>query len=430
MNDVARSEPAPQAVDRALPPTRRSRIVAACVVVFGILALGVLGWYLAHRNPTRGFGGMPRGRPTATVGLATAERADLPITLDALGTVTPLATAVVRAQVNGVLTEVLFREGQMVERGAPLAQIDPRPFQLALEQAEGNLARDEASLAAARVTLTRDRTLLTQDSIAQQDVDTQEATVKQLEGTVITDRAAIGTARLNLGWSRITAPVAGRVGLRAVDPGNSVSTTDANGIATITQLRPMDVEFALPSDAIGAVQKRIATKAELATTALDRTRSTTLAQGVFLTLDNQVDPTTGTVHAKARFANSEGTLFPQQFVNIRLLLETKAGAIVVPAAALRHGPQGDFVFVVSADHTAHVRAVRIGPAAGDRVAIDDGVAVGEQVVTEGGDRLTDGAPVRLPGAGAAGPRTAGARPPGAPGPSGRPPPRPSGGSAQ
>jgi len=365
------------------------------LVALIVLALG--GWFLAHRSGTR-VAGAPRGRPASTVGLATAQRADLPVTLDALGTVTPLATAVVRAQVSGVLTEVLFKEGQMVERGQALAQIDPRPFQLALEQAEGNLARDEAQLVAARVTLARDRTLLTQDSIAQQDVDTQEATVKQLEGTVVTDRAAIGSARLNLTWSRITAPVAGRVGLRAVDPGNSVTTTDTNGIATITQLKPMDVEFALPSDDIGAVQKRLAAKAVLSATALDRTRSSTLANGTFLTLDNQVDPTTGTVHAKARFQNSEGTLFPQQFVNLRLLLDVQEGAVVVPAAALRHGPQGDFVFVVSADRIAHVRRVQTGAANGDQVAIASGIAPGEQVVTEGGDRLTEGAAVRLPGA--------------------------------
>jgi multidrug efflux system membrane fusion protein len=409
MNDLARSEAATPVESPAAASGRRGGLLTILGVVVALALLALLGWFLAHRAGGRAAAA-PRGRPAATVGLATAERADLPVTLDALGTVTPLATAVVRAQVSGVLTEVLFREGQMVERGQALAQIDPRPFRLALEQAEGNLARDEAQLAAARVTLTRDRTLLTQDSIAQQDVDTQEATVKQLEGTVVTDRAAIGTAKLNLGWSRITAPVAGRVGLRAVDPGNSVTTTDANGIATITQLKPMDVEFALPSDDIGAVQKRLAEKAVLRATALDRTRSTTLAEGTFLTLDNQVDPTTGTVHAKARFGNSEGTLFPQQFVNLRLLLDTAAGAVVVPAAALRHGPQGDFVFVVDAGHTAHVRRVHTGAMSGDRVAIADGLDAGEQVVTEGGDRLTEGAAVRLPGA-----------PPAAGGPGGRPP---------
>jgi multidrug efflux system membrane fusion protein len=397
MNDLARSETATPPLAPTAATERRGGLLTIVGVVVALALLALLGWFLAHRAGA-GAAAAPRGRPAATVGLATAERADLPVTLDALGTVTPLATAVVRPQVSGVLTEVLFREGQMVERGQALAQIDPRPFQLALEQAEGNLARDEAQLVAARVTLTRDRTLLGQDSIAQQDVDTQEATVKQLEGTVVTDRAAIGTAKLNLGWSRITAPVAGRVGLRAVDPGNSVATTDTNGIATITQLKPMDVEFALPSDDIGAVQKRLAQKAVLRATALDRTRSTTLAEGTFLTLDNQVDPSTGTVHAKARFGNDEGTLFPQQFVNLRLLLDTAAGAVVVPAAALRHGPQGDFVFVVDAGHTAHVRRVHTGAMSGDRVAIADGLDAGEQVVTEGGDRLTEGAAVRLPGA--------------------------------
>jgi multidrug efflux system membrane fusion protein len=377
---------------------RHSRLASFLLVAICLAGFAGLGWFLAHRNAVRGpAGGFNRARATATVGFAVAGHADVPIFLEALGTVTPLATATVKAQVSGVLTQVLYTEGQLVKAGQPLVQIDPRPFQLTLDQAVGALARDEAQLANNKIILERDKTLLSQDSIAQQDVDTQAATVKQLEGSVTADRASLNTARLNLEFARVTAPISGRVGLRPVDVGNFVSTGDANGVATITQLMPIDVAFSLPADTVARVHQRLAAGAKLATTVLDRTRTVTLGEGTFLTLDNQIDAQTGTVKGKARFANADGALFPQQFVNVRLLLDTLHDAVVVPSAAVRHGPQGDYVYVIAEDRSAHITAVKVGPANGDQVSISSGLQGGERVVTEGGDRLVDGATVRLPG---------------------------------
>jgi multidrug efflux system membrane fusion protein len=331
-----------------------------------------------------------------------AEQADIPLWLDALGTVTPSATVTVRPQVSGVLKQVLFQEGQMVRAGQLLALIDARPFEMAVMQAEGQRLRDEAQLENARLTLQRFRTLLQQDSIARQEVDTQAALVKQLEGTVITDKANEGTARLNLGYTRIVAPVAGRLGLRIVDIGNVVSSGDANGIALITQLTPIDVEFAVPQDRVPDLARRVARGATLPVTALDRTRVTELDSGRFWSLNNQVDTQTGTVRAKARFSNDKNTLFPSQFVNVRVLLDTVKGAVVVPVTALRHGPEGDFVYVLNADRTVSLRKVSAGQSTVDKVAISSGVALGERVITEGGDRLKDGAGVQLPGEAASG----------------------------
>jgi multidrug efflux system membrane fusion protein len=402
MNDVNRPHEADSARAEHLHPVRRlrsSRALSLLIVLLCLGLLGGLGWYLSHRNatrgPTGGFGG--RGRPTATVAFAVAARADIPIRVEALGTVTPIAMATVRPQVSGVIQAIYYTEGQTVKQGQPLVQIDPRPFQLALDQAEATLARDEAQLDNARVILERNQTLLAQDSIAKQDVETQEATVKQLIGTVESDRAAVATARLNVAYSKVVAPISGRVGLRPVDLGNYVSTGDTNGVATITQVKPIDVVFTLPADNVGTVQKRVNEGAQLPTTVLDRTRTTQLGDGQFLTLDNQIDAQTGTVRAKARFANDNAALFPNQFVNVQLQLNTVKQALVVPAAAVRHGPQGTFVYVLSEDNTAHVRQVKTGPAIDDRTSITAGLQTGERVVTEGGDRITDGSVVRLPG---------------------------------
>lgn len=380
---------------------RHSRLTSLLLVLVALGVLGGLGWYLSHRNSTYDpAAANTRRRPTATVSFAVASHADIPIRLDALGTVTPIAIATVQPQVSGVLTDIYYREGQEVERGQPLVLIDPRPFQLTLNQAIAQQARDEAELDNARVILKRNRTLLAQDSIAQQDVDTQEATVKQLVGTVAADRAAVDTARLNVSYSRVTAPIAGRVGLRPVSVGNYVST-GATSVATITQLKPIDVEFTLPADNVTSIQRRVAAGAVLPATVLDRTRTTSLGSGTFLTLDNQIDAQTGTVRAKARFDNEDGALFPNQFVNVQLQLDTMRQATVIPAAALRHGPQGDFVYVLARDNTAHVRVVTTGPTVDDRTSILSGLQVGERVVTEGGDRLTDGSAVNLPARGAA-----------------------------
>jgi multidrug efflux system membrane fusion protein len=388
-----------QLSDTALHPPRTSRVISFVVVVVCLALLGGLGWYFSHRNaqqgPPNGFGGRG-GRPGATVAFAAASVADIPIRMEALGTVTPIAMATVHTQVSGVLTDIRYQEGQTVKKGEPLALIDPRPFRLALDQALAQQARDEAELDNARVILDRNKTLLSQDSIAQQDVDTQAATVKQLGGTVAADHAAVATARLNLDYSNVLAPIGGRVGLRPVDIGNYVTPGDTNGVATITEVTPIDVVFTLPADSVASIQKRVGAGAKLPATVLDRTRTKNLGTGTFLTLDNQVDVNTGTVRAKARFENADGVLFPNGFVNVQLQVDTLEHAVVVPANAIQHGPQGAFVFVIAEDNTAHVRPVKTGAAADDRVSVSEGLKEGERVVTEGGDRLTDGSVVRLP----------------------------------
>lgn len=373
------------------------------IILLVLAALGGLIWLaisLAHSTggdgPGGGGFGGGRRRPSTTVGVATATVADIPITLDGLGTVTPAATVVVTPQVSGVITQILFKEGQTVKKGQVIAVIDPRPLQMALLQAQGNQTRDEAQLANAKVLLERDRTLLAQDSIARQDVDTQAALVKQLEGTVMTDKAAVGTAKLNLGYSRVVAPVAGRIGLRAIDLGNFISAGSSTGLATITEVTPIDVEFTIPQDAVPQLQAQ-ADHGRLPTTAYDRTKTVVLDQGVFSTLDNQVDPTTGTVRAKARFPNAHGTLFPSQFVNVRIALQTLHNAVVVPVTAVRTGPDGDFVWMLQPDKTVKKRKVVRGPGTPTTTSVTQGLQVGEKVITEGGDRLTEGARVTLPG---------------------------------
>lgn len=398
------------------PLSRRSRWIGGIVAVLLLAGTAWLAWSLTRPSAAPGAGGPggPGGGrgPASTVGVATATVADLPVVLDALGTVVPQATVRVRSQVSGVLQQVLFKEGQMVRKGDLLATIDPRQFELALQQASGQRLRDEAQLEAARVTLERFRTLLQQDSIARQEVDTQAALVKQLEGTVVIDRASEGTARLNLGYTRITAPISGRVGLRTVDVGNLVSSSDADGVAVITQLSPIDVEFAVPQDRASLLQQRSAgaQAAPMPVQALDRTRATVLDSGSFASLDNVVDTQTGTVRAKARFANAQLAMFPSQFVNVRLTLDTLRGAVVVPVASVRQGTTGTYVFVLKDDRTVTIRPVVRGQATVDKVQIVSGLAAGERVITEGADRLREGSPVVLPGdAPRARPGAAGAR---------------------
>jgi multidrug efflux system membrane fusion protein len=393
--------------------SRRASLIGAGIALVVVAGLGWLAWTLTHGDasagkPRQGFGGRG-GPPATTVGVATAERADLPVSIDALGTVAAAATVTVRPQISGVLEKILFREGQPVKAGDALAIIDPRPFDLALMQATGQLQRDEAQLDTARITLERYRHLLAVDSIARQDVDTQAALVKQLEGTVMMDRANQGTAKVNLGYTRIVAPTSGRVGLKAVDAGNIVSPTDANGIALITQTAPISVTFSIPQDQVPEVQAVVAGGTAPQVLAFDRTRSTVLDTGTFTALDNQVDVQTGTVRVKATFPNAKSTLFPNQFVNVRLQLRTVKGAVVVPVTALRHGGNGDYVYVLdSSNRTVALRPVVRGQATVDSVEIRSGLQAGEQVITEGADRLKDGAHVMLPGDKPGGPRGPGA----------------------
>ncbi len=380
------------------PQKRRSPVLPILIALLLAAGVGALVWYLQEKRESTQSGGRMSRRPPVTVGVATAEKLSFPVNLEALGTVTPVATATVRAQVSGVLQQVLFTEGQMVQRGQLLAVIDPRPFEIALMQATGQLRRDEAQLENARVTEKRYRTLLAQDSIAQQEVDTQAALVRQLEGTVNVDRAAERSARLNLEFSRIAAPISGRIGLRTVDVGNLVGPGDATGIVSITQVSPIDVAFTLPQDRIPDLRAALAGGHAPTVVALDRSRATELARGRFLALDNLVDPQTGTVKAKARFENAKGQLFPNQFVNVRLMLRAVENAIAVPVSAVRKGGNGDFVYVLDAPaRTVAMRNVKTGLSTIDRTQILSGVEAGEQVITEGADRLSDGAKVLLPG---------------------------------
>jgi multidrug efflux system membrane fusion protein len=423
--------------------TRRSRVIGAIVAILAMAGLGWLAWHLTHqpagsgagaaagagagaRGQGQGAGAGPGGGGpggggrggrggggATTVGVGKAERTDIPVTLEALGTVTPAAVATVRPQVGGVLQKITFTEGQLVKAGQVLATIDARPAQMSLLQATGQRQRDEAQLESARVLLQRYRTLWDQDSIARQDVDTQAALVKQLEGAVTTDKAAEGIARINLGYTQVRAPISGRVGLRTVDIGNLVNSGDANGIAVITQMSPIDVEFAVPQDQLPALQQRINQNASMPAIAMDRTRSQNLATGRFFAMDNQVDTQTGTVRAKARFTNDGGKLFPSQFVNVRLEVDTIRNAVTVPVTALRHGANGDFVYVLNPqDRTVALRNVKRGQANAERIQITEGLEGGETVITEGADRLKDGARVTLPGdrpAGAGGRRGQGAQ---------------------
>ena len=399
--------------------SRRTKIVGSIIAVLVMAGLGGLAWYLTQQ-PKEGAGGPGsgqgasaagarggagggggrggRGGQATRVGVATAELADIPVSVEALGTGTAAATATVRPQVSGILQKINFSEGQLVKAGQVLATIDPRPFEMALMQASGTRQRNEAQLASARVTLERFRTLLAQDSIARQEVDTQAALVKQLEGTGMTDRAAEGIARLNVSYTQVKAPIGGRVGLRVIDMGNLVGSGDAAGIAVITQLSPIDVEFAVPQDRIPDLQASLRADTPLPAVAFDRTRTVSLATGKFTALDNQVDVQTGTVRAKARFANADQSLFPSQFVNLRLELRTIKGAVMVPVTALRNSSTGDFVYVLNAaERTVAVRPVTRGQATVDKVEIKTGLKAGEQVITEGADRLKDGAKVTLPG---------------------------------
>lgn len=397
------------------PHARRNAIIVVAVLVL----VAVIAWALTRGGSAAsgqaggapgamagggggarggaGGGGGRSGRPSATVGIAKVARVDMPQTLAAIGTVQPIVTATVRPQLAGNIFTIDFREGQLVRKGQQLAQIDPRPYKIALAQAQANVARDQAQLNLARVTLGRYRTLLAQDSIARQDVDTQAAALKQYEGTVAADQAAVNSARLNLQYTSIPAPVSGRVGLRQTDIGNYVTPGDAAGIVVITQTTPIDVSFALPQADLQRLLASRGMSAPLPVVAKDQSGATELARGQFLTFDNQIDATTGTVRAKARFPNPGGQLFPNQFVNVSLLADTLRGVAAVPVTAVRHGAQGDFVFVVQPDHTVKLALVTLGPANGAQVAILKGLQPGQTVVTEGADNLDDGSKVTLPG---------------------------------
>jgi multidrug efflux system membrane fusion protein len=380
-------------------------------VIFFLIVVGVTGfavWRAGQPNfipvTNQGGGGRGRGRGAANgdalpVVVATAHLAPVPVFFDGLGNVTAFYTVTVKTRVDGQLMRVNFQEGDFVKEGQVLAEIDPRPFEVQLAQAQGTLAHDQALLENARLDLQRYQTLLAQDAIPKQQADTQKALVAQYTGNIQQDVANIDNAKLQLVYSKVTAPISGRVGLRLVDPGNIVHASDQNGMIVITQLQPISVLFTIPEDNLPAVMSKLRQGAKLSVDAYNRDKTQKVASGTLLTLDNQIDATTGTSKLKAVFANANNELFPQQFVNMRLLVDTLKDQTVVPTVAVQNGQQGQFVYVIDDRNVAHMRPVTLYSSDQTGANIKSGLKIGERVAVDGADRLTDGATVRIRDAG-------------------------------
>ena len=342
------------------------------------------------REGKRGSGGLPQ-----PVSVAEVKLQDLPVWITALGTAIPRNLVTVRTRVDGELMQLHFTEGQLVKQGQLLAEIDPRAFQVLLLQANGQLLKDSALLANAQIDLQRYQDLWAQDAIAKQQLDTQEALVRQYQGAVEVDRGQVESAKLQLDYARITAPVSGRIGLRQVDPGNQVHAADTAGIAVVAQLAPMTVIFSVPEAKLPAIGQRLAEAEAISVEAWDREQKQRLGVGHLLTTDNQVDTTTGTIRLKALFANADNALFPNQFVNVRLLLSMRQGSLAVPGAAILRGAKGPFVYVVDAENAVSAVPVTPGPADGNMVAVEGALKPGMQVVADGADKLREGAKVEV-----------------------------------
>lgn len=384
------SDSSPRSVPRL---SRRWLLFGVLLVLAGALAW----WFWPHGKPQApvgraGFGNF--GGPVP-VRVATAVQGDFPVYYKALGTVTALNTVNVRSRVAGELVKVLFEEGQRVKAGDLLAVIDPRPYEVALQQAEGTLAQNQAQLKNAEIDLARYKGLYAEDSIAKQTLDTQEALLRQYQGTLKANQAAVAEARLNLQYSQIRAPISGRLGLRQLDQGNLVAANDSTALVVITQTQPLSVAFTLPEGDLPAVLERVRSGDTLSVEAWDRGDRKQLASGVLQSLDNQIDSSTGTLKFKARFENQDEALFPNQFVNIHLRADVLAGAILIPSAAVQVGARGTFVYVVGADNKVQLRTLETGPGDGERTVVRGGLQAGERVVLEGTDRLREGAEVEV-----------------------------------
>ena len=372
----------------------------ALFILVALIIIGIVGFFVTRAltepaSRPEGRRGFDPNR-VQPVRVAVAQIGNIDLTVNALGTVTARNTTIVRSRVDGPLVNITFREGQFVKAGDLLAEIDPRTFQTALDQAKGQLARDQAQLAAARINLDRYRELLTKDAIAKQQVDDQQALVEQLQGTVLTDQAQVNNAQLQLEFTRVTAPISGRLGLRQVDLGNMIRSSDANGVVVITQTRPITVIFSVPSQQLSTLLPRWQKGNVLPVEAFDRDGKIKLAEGKLASVDNQIDVTTGTIRLKAEFSNTDDALFPNQFVNARLKVDTLQDVVLIPSAAIQRGAPGIFVYVVKSDNTVELRRVVLGPSTTDTVAISNGVMAGERVVIDGMDRLREGAKVELP----------------------------------
>ena len=384
-------------VEYATPQRRRRSHAWVWALCLLLLAAGVyFAWrhFAAQVDATKG---RPDANRTIPVVTATARKADMNLYLNGLGTVAALNTVTVRTRVDGQLMNVAFTEGQTVKENDLLFEIDPRPFQVQLEQAEGQMAKDQAQLKNARADL--QKYLNAQEAVSQQQIDTARANVAQFEGAIKMDQAQIDSARLQITYCRITSPINGRIGLRMVDKGNIVHASDANGLAVITQLQPIAVLFPLPQDNIPQVIRKMSAGETLVVEAFDRELKNRLATGSLLAVDSQIDATTGTVRFKAVFPNQDDALFPNQFVNARLLIETLHDAVIVPAAAVQRSPESTFVYIVKDDNTVDMRNVVVGPTEADQTAIESGLAPGEIVVTDGVDKLQQGSKVSTGGGG-------------------------------
>jgi multidrug efflux system membrane fusion protein len=369
---------------------RRYLTIGLIVIVTLVLAAFV---FHSRQEAAKPPGGGGRNSGTMSIVPAVVSKGDIGISINALGTVTSLATVTIQSQISGQLMRIDFQEGQDVKKGDLLEEIDPRPYEAVLAQMKGQLARDEALLKGARVDLARYQVLAAQKAVPQQTLDTQVVLVAQDEGTVASDQGQVKAAEVNLVYCRILSPLDGRVGLRQVDQGNYVTPSEPNGLVVITQLQPISVLFTVPEDNLPAISARMQASAKLPATAYDRSGANKIADGVLQTFDSQIDPTTGTIKMRAQFSNEAKNLFPNQFVNIRLLVDTHKDVIVMPTAGIQRGVPGTFVYLVNSDNTVSVRKVVLGVTDGDRVEVQSGLAPGDRIVVDGADKLRDGAKI-------------------------------------